>query len=82
MIVTDRDFRSIPLTNALGINCRKLKANNGKLVSFAIFQGKDYIVGYTVDYTVEVTNRFKALDLIGRMPKELWNDVQTLHRRQ
>ena len=81
MIVTDRDFRRIPLTNALGTKCRKLKANDGKLVSFAIPQGKDYIVGYTVDYTVEVTNRFKALDLIGRVPKELWKDVQTLHRR-
>ena len=24
------------------------------------------------DYTVKVTNRFKALDLIGRVPEELW----------
>ena len=24
------------------------------------------------DYTVEVTNRFKGLDLIDRMPDELW----------
>ena len=24
------------------------------------------------DYTVEVTNRFKALDLIDRVPEELW----------
>ena len=75
MIVTDRDFRRIPLTNALGTDHRKLKANDGKLVSFAISQGKDYTLGYTVDYTVEVTNRFKALDLIGRVPKELWKEV-------
>ena len=27
------------------------------------------------DYTVEVRNRFKALDLIDRMPDELWTDV-------
>ena len=27
------------------------------------------------DYTVEVTNRFKGLDLIDRMPEELWTDV-------
>ena len=27
------------------------------------------------DYTVEVTNRFKGLDLIDRMPDELWMDV-------
>ena len=27
------------------------------------------------DYTVEVTNRFKQLDLIDRVPKELWTEV-------
>ena len=27
------------------------------------------------DYTEEVTNRFKGLDLIDRMPEELWMDV-------
>ena len=27
------------------------------------------------DYTVAVTNRFKVLDLIDRMPEELWMEV-------
>ena len=27
------------------------------------------------DYTVAVTNRFKGLDLIDRVPDELWNEV-------
>ena len=27
------------------------------------------------DYTVEVRNRFKGLDLIDRMPDELWMDI-------
>ena len=27
------------------------------------------------DYIVEVTNRFKGLDLIVRVPEELWSDV-------
>ena len=27
------------------------------------------------DYTVEVRNRFKGLDLIGRVPDELWKEV-------
>ena len=27
------------------------------------------------DYTVEVTNRFKGLDLIDRMPDELWTEI-------
>ena len=28
-----------------------------------------------MDYKVSVTNRFKRLDLIGRMPEELWTEV-------
>ena len=27
------------------------------------------------DYTVKVRNRFKGLDLINRVPDELWNEV-------
>ena len=27
------------------------------------------------DYTVEVTNRFKGLDMIDRVPEELWTEV-------
>ena len=27
------------------------------------------------DYTVEMTNRFKGLDLIDRAPEELWMEV-------
>ena len=27
------------------------------------------------NYTVDVTNRFKALDLIDRVPEELWTEV-------
>ena len=27
------------------------------------------------DYTVEVTNRFKGLDVIARVPKDLWTEV-------
>ena len=29
-------------------------------------------------YTVEVTNRFKGLDLTDRMPEELWMDVHDI----
>ena len=28
------------------------------------------------DYTVNVRNRFKGLDLIDRVPDELWNEVR------
>ena len=30
------------------------------------------------DYTVEVRNRFKGLDLIDRMPDELWMEVHDI----
>ena len=30
------------------------------------------------NYTVEVTNRFKGLDLIDRMPEELWMEVRDI----
>ena len=32
-------------------------------------------------YTVEVTNRFKGLDPIDRVPEELWTEAVTLYRR-
>ena len=31
------------------------------------------------DSTVEVTNRFKGLDMIDRVPEELWTEVVTLY---
>ena len=30
------------------------------------------------DYTVEVTNRFKGLDVIDRLPEELWTEVRDI----
>ena len=34
------------------------------------------------DYTVEVTNRFKELDLIDRMPEELWTEIHKLDHKE
>ena len=34
------------------------------------------------DYAVEVRNRFKGLDLVDRVPEELWMRFMTLYRRQ
>ena len=34
-----------------------------------------YINQISYDYTVEVRNRFKELDLIDRVPDELWTEV-------
>ena len=36
----------------------------------------------TYDYTVEVRTRFKGLDLIDRVPDELWMEVHDIDRRQ
>ena len=36
----------------------------------------------TYEYAVEVTNRFKGLDLVGRVPEELWMEVIIFYRRQ
>ena len=30
------------------------------------------------DYTVEVTNRFKGLDLVDRVPKDPWTEVHNI----
>ena len=30
------------------------------------------------DYTVEVRNRFKGLDMIDKVPNELWNEVRDI----
>ena len=32
------------------------------------------------DYTVEITNRFKGLDLIDRVPEELWREVHDIEQ--
>ena len=32
------------------------------------------------DYTVEVRNRFKELDLIDRMPDELWMEIRDIEQ--
>ena len=32
----------------------------------------------TYDYTVEMRNRFKVLDLIDRVPDELWTEVHDI----
>ena len=32
------------------------------------------------DYTVEVRNRFKRLDLIDRVPEELWTEVGNIEQ--
>ena len=37
-----------------------------------------YLNQIPYDYTVEVTNKFKGLDLIDRVPEELWTKVHDI----
>ena len=37
-----------------------------------------YDLNKSYDYTVEVRNRFKGLDLIDRVPDELWMEVRDI----
>ena len=39
-----------------------------------------YLNQIPYDYTVEVKNRFKGLDLIDRVLEELWNEVRDIVR--
>ena len=50
-----------------------------------------YLIQIPYDYTVEVRNRFKALDLIDRVPDELWMEfrdtvqetgIKTIHKKR
>ena len=49
--------------NKVGKNTRPLKYDQNQIL---------------YDYTVEVRNRFKGLDLIGRVPDELWMEVHDI----
>ena len=37
-----------------------------------------YDLNHDYDYTVEVRSRFKGLDMIDRMPDELWNEIRDI----
>ena len=32
----------------------------------------------TEDYTIEATNRFRGLDLVNRVPEELWTEIHNI----
>ena len=51
------------------------------LPSDALLQHLPSYLGFSqipYDYTVKVRNRFKGLDLIDRVPDELWNEVRDI----
>ena len=52
--------------------------NSGNLLSvtIVIFHQKVYLIPY--DYTVEVRNRFRGLDMIDRVAAEVWKEVHDI----
>ena len=49
-----------------------------KKVAKTIRQFRYDLNQFPYDYTVEVTNRFKGLDPIDRVPEELWMEVRDI----
>ena len=47
-------------------------------LGFLMYLILHYLNQIPYDYTVEVRNRFKGLDLIDRVPDELWNEVRDI----
>ena len=56
----------------------RLKLNKVGKITRPFRYDLNQILYYTVDYTVEVRSRFKGLDLIDRVPDELWMEVHDI----
>ena len=63
-----------------GVAVRRQTTSKGKGEAPARWQeGRIHIQNQTpYDYTVQVRNRFKGLDLIDRVPDELWTEVRDI----
>ena len=48
------------------------------IISWQSQKWQDDLCQIPYDYTVEVRNRFKGLDLIDRVPDELWMEVRDI----
>ena len=66
----DRELTVAQIMNSLLPNSEKLKKVGKTTRPFRYDLNK-----IPCDYTVEVTTRFKALDLMSRVPEELWMEV-------
>ena len=56
----------------------KLKDQMALCMNSTIHLEKSDLNQIPYDYTMEVRNRFKGLDLIDRVPDELWNEVRDI----
>ena len=66
------------------MTCIQISHEADQVVSYYhLFQNFPQFIRYDLnqipyDYTMEVRNRFKGLDLINRVPDELWNEVHDI----
>ena len=60
----------ITLFQNSGLNSKKVEKTTGQ------FRYDLNQISY--DYTVEVTNRLKGLDMVDRLPEELWTEVHNI----
>ena len=69
----DRELTLAQIVNSLLPNSDKLKKVGKTIRPFR------YDINHIpYDYTVEIRNRFKGLDLIDRVPDELWTEVRDI----
>ena len=71
----DQELTVVQIMNSLLTNSLKLKKVRKTTRPFRYDRNQ---IPY--NYTVEVTNRFKGLDLIDRVPEELWTEVFSVLR--
>ena len=71
----DREPTVPQIMNSLFIAKFRLKLNKGGKTTRSFRYDLNQIPYY---YTVEVTNRFKGLDLIDRVPDKLWMEVRDI----
>ena len=60
----------ITLFQNSGLNSKKVEKTTGQ------FRYDLNPISY--DYTIEVTNRLKGLDMVDRLPEELWTEVHNI----
>ena len=66
----DRELTVAQTMNSLSPNSDLLKKGGKNIRTF-----RHDLNQIPYNYTVKVTNRFKGLDLIDRVPEELWTEV-------
>ena len=68
---------SISSSNCCFLTCVQISQETGRWLGIPVSL-RIWPKSNPYNYTVEVTNRFKGLDLIDRVPEELWTEVHDI----